>query len=198
MLSFTGAACDTRHRVERARRAGVATRKARIMRRPGERRPGESAGVRPRRAVSRFASAEVLEERLALSVFSVTNTNETGAGSLRKAISDANAVGGADTIVFDTTVFSTPREIVVGDALPQIGGAGLSIVGPGSSLLTVRMGPSGIGFRRVFDSYADRLALSGMTLTGGNVRASGGAGGIHSLGARPAPGRMGPPGNNSN
>jgi parallel beta helix pectate lyase-like protein len=143
--------------------------------------PAQSAGPRPRRAVSRIASAEVLEERLALSVFTVTNTNDVGAGSLRKAISDANGLAGADTIVFDATVFSTPREIVVGDALPQIGGAGLSIVGPGSSLLTVRMGASGLGFRRVFDSYADRLDLSGMTLTGGNVSAGGGAVSINGL-----------------
>jgi hypothetical protein len=37
---------------------------------------------------------------LAAGTFTVTNTNDTGAGSLRQAILDANAAAGADTIVF--------------------------------------------------------------------------------------------------
>jgi hypothetical protein len=38
---------------------------------------------------------------LAAATFTVTNTNDAGAGSLRQAILDANAAAGADTIVFD-------------------------------------------------------------------------------------------------
>src|SRR5438045_3698892 len=33
--------------------------------------------------------------------FTVTNTDDTGSGSLRKAMMDANSAGGADTIVFN-------------------------------------------------------------------------------------------------
>src|SRR5262245_51677513 len=39
--------------------------------------------------------------RLTAATFTVTNTNDTGAGSLRQAIDDANATPGADTIVFN-------------------------------------------------------------------------------------------------
>src|SRR5262245_21764730 len=35
--------------------------------------------------------------------FTVTNTADTGAGSLRKAIDDANAAAGADTIAFNVS-----------------------------------------------------------------------------------------------
>jgi VCBS repeat-containing protein len=41
-----------------------------------------------------------------LPTFTVTNTNDAGAGSLRDAISQTNAAAGADTIAFDPTVFT--------------------------------------------------------------------------------------------
>ena len=40
---------------------------------------------------------------LGAATFTVTNTNDSGAGSLRQAILDANAAGGADTIAFNVT-----------------------------------------------------------------------------------------------
>src|SRR5262245_57698064 len=44
---------------------------------------------------------ENLEDRLAPAILTVTNTNDSGLGSLRQAILDSNAsVGVADTIVF--------------------------------------------------------------------------------------------------
>ena len=45
--------------------------------------------------------------------FTVTNTNDAGAGSLRQAMINANAMAGADFIVFDPVVFSTPQTITV-------------------------------------------------------------------------------------
>jgi len=39
--------------------------------------------------------------RLFAGTFTVTNTNDTGPGSLRQAILDANAAAGSDTIGFD-------------------------------------------------------------------------------------------------
>jgi len=46
--------------------------------------------------------------------FLVTNINDTGAGSLRQAIVDANATPGFDTISFDTAgVFATPQTITL-------------------------------------------------------------------------------------
>ncbi|MEP6923260.1 MAG: hypothetical protein ABI954_02240, partial [Pyrinomonadaceae bacterium] len=39
----------------------------------------------------------------AAATFTVTNTNDTGAGSLRQAILDANAAAGDDIIAFDSS-----------------------------------------------------------------------------------------------
>ena len=52
-------------------------------------------------------------------VFTVENTNDSGAGSLRQAILDANAVPGADTIVFDIS-FEEPHVIELASPLPPI------------------------------------------------------------------------------
>ena len=51
--------------------------------------------------------------------YTVTNTNDTGAGSLRQAITDANANAGADAIHFDITG-SGVHTIAVASALPAI------------------------------------------------------------------------------
>ena len=51
--------------------------------------------------------------------FSVTNTNDSGAGSLRQAILDANANVGADTIAFNI-LGSGVQTIAPASALPQI------------------------------------------------------------------------------
>ncbi|HEV3237956.1 MAG TPA: hypothetical protein VGZ25_13275, partial [Gemmataceae bacterium] len=45
-------------------------------------------------------AVELLEDRTAPAVFTVTNTADSGLGSLRQAILDANAAVGADTIQF--------------------------------------------------------------------------------------------------
>ena len=51
--------------------------------------------------------------------FTVTNTNDSGAGSLRQAILDANANAGADLIVFNISPGGAPT-ILVSTALPAI------------------------------------------------------------------------------
>ncbi len=63
--------------------------------------------------------------------FLVTNTNDSGAGSLRQAILDANAAAGADTIDFDTAgVFATPQTITLTSGTLVISGD-LTINGTG-------------------------------------------------------------------
>ncbi|MEZ5729495.1 MAG: DUF4347 domain-containing protein [Burkholderiaceae bacterium] len=54
-----------------------------------------------------------------LATFTVTNTNDSGAGSLRQAILDANAAGGADTIEFDIGG-GGQQTIVLSAGLPTI------------------------------------------------------------------------------
>src|SRR5437773_2181874 len=52
------------------------------------------------RSVSTRATIEAMEGRTLLSTYTVTNTNDSGAGSLRQAILDANKTTAADTIKF--------------------------------------------------------------------------------------------------
>ncbi|MEM6848707.1 MAG: cadherin repeat domain-containing protein, partial [Pseudomonadota bacterium] len=47
-----------------------------------------------------------------MAIFRVTNTNDRGPGSLRQAVRDANALAGADQIVFDPTVFSSENTTI--------------------------------------------------------------------------------------
>jgi hypothetical protein len=120
---------------------------------------------------------EALEGRIAPSIFSVTNTNDSGAGSLRQSILDANALSGADTIQFDPTVFATSRAItlVTGELLVT---DDLTITGPGASLLTV----SGNNASRVIEINAAgrvlNVTLTGATVSGG-VIPSGRGGGLY-------------------
>ncbi len=60
---------------------------------------------------------EQLEGRAMMATFAVTNLNDTGAGSLRQAITSANSAAGADTITF-----SVAGSIQLRSALPVISG----------------------------------------------------------------------------
>ncbi len=77
-----------------------------------------------------------------LATFTVLNLADSGAGSLRQAVIDANGAAGADTIVFNGglngTITLTSGQIQIGQAL--------TITGPGSSLITV----SGNNASRIF------------------------------------------------
>ncbi|MEX8493879.1 DUF4347 domain-containing protein, partial [Sphaerotilus sp.] len=64
-----------------------------------------------------FDAATQAEWQGTLATYAVTNLNDSGAGSLRQAITNANANGGADSITFST--FGT---INLASALPQITG----------------------------------------------------------------------------
>lgn len=63
---------------------------------------------------------ESLEDRVLLATFSVSNTADFGDGSLRKAIEDANAASGPDTVEF-SIVGTGPHTISLQSALPVIG-----------------------------------------------------------------------------
>ena len=65
----------------------------------------------------RLSRLELLEERTLLSVFAVTNTNDSGPGSLRQTILDANGSAGTDTIEFNIPT-GDPNYVDVDSTLP--------------------------------------------------------------------------------
>src|SRR5215475_6157147 len=96
------------------------------------------AHARPPRGARRRPSSlclalEQLEDRLALTTYTVTTLADGVAGSLRDAITQANAHHGTDKINFQTgltgTILLTGGELGITDDL--------TITGPGASRLTV-------------------------------------------------------------
>jgi parallel beta-helix repeat protein len=95
--------------------------------------------------------------------FNVSNLNDSGAGSLRQAILDANAAAGADTITFQAgltgTITLASGQLDVTDSV--------DIQGPGAAVISV----SGNNASRVFYLYnSDALidvTISGLTITQG-------------------------------
>jgi hypothetical protein len=90
--------------------------------------------------------------------FTVTTLADSGAGSLRAAITSANAAAGADTISF--TVSGT---IGLGSSLPTITDS-LAISGPGQGQLTVSGSNT---FQPFFISSGPVVSISGLTISGG-------------------------------
>ena len=111
----------------------------------------------------------------------VTNTNNTGAGSLRQAITDANAIAGADTIVFNIPTSDPGCEfgvctISLATALPDLT-TNVVISGPGANLVTVqRSGASGTSLFSIFTIAQNvTVTISGLTLSNAATDQNGGA-----------------------
>lgn len=99
----------------------------------------------PRSGLLAKLEFERLEDRLAPVTTTVTNTNDSGAGSLRQAIVDANATRGADTISF-AIGGSGVRTINLTSALPAITDQ-ITINGhtqPGASANTLAVGNNAV------------------------------------------------------
>ena len=79
--------------------------------------PRSILSPQPRRTAH---SIEVLEQRIAPATIVVTNTLDSGAGSLRQAIIDANVTTAADDIEFSIDAGSAPWIIQPGSPLPAI------------------------------------------------------------------------------
>jgi hypothetical protein len=125
---------------------------------------------RPRRAWG----FEALETRAVPSTLTVLNTDDAGPGSLRDAITRANALPGPDTISFAPDVTGT---IALNAPLPDLEHA-LTIDGPGASALAVA--PSRAPGTPVFGIFTvpagATVGISGLTITGGHNSAGGGGG----------------------
>lgn len=101
--------------------------------------------------------------------FTVTNTNDANAGSLRQAVLDANATPGADEIRFAAGVNGT---IVLTSGTLGIDET-ITIIGPGATALSVD-GSGASDILTVNDSPQDNpasvvLAISGLTLRNGRT-----------------------------
>lgn len=116
---------------------------------------------------------EMLEDRCLPATFTVFNTLDTAtAGTLRTAITSANATTGTNTIVFAPSLVG--QTITLTAALPTITN-GLTITGLGAHSLSV----SGGGSFRVFDIAAGvTVNITGLTITGGTVGAAVAGGGV--------------------
>jgi hypothetical protein len=107
----------------------------------------------------------VLEDRTVLSVLTVLNNADSGAGSLRDAIAAAQS---GDTIVFDP---SLSYETITLSNGPLALSSNLTIDGPGANLLAI----SGNNESQLFTlSGTAQVTLTDLTLTGG-VSSQGGA-----------------------
>lgn len=99
-------------------------------------------------------------EPVMAATFSVTTTADSGSGSLRQAITDANAAAGADTITFAGGVTGT---ITLASDLPEIADD-LTVTGPGQLVLTI----DGAGLYRPFWIRAGKsFTITDLTLKRG-------------------------------
>jgi len=122
----------------------------------------------------RSSSLEPLEARIAPATFTVINTNDMGAGSLRQAILDANGTDATDTIAFAAsligqTITLTGGEIAITENTIIKGSA------PGKDLVTI----SGNNASRIFnidDSTPGLLnvSISGLAFVNGDAGAGDG------------------------
>ncbi|HEX8197160.1 MAG TPA: carboxypeptidase-like regulatory domain-containing protein [Pyrinomonadaceae bacterium] len=110
-------------------------------------------------------------------IFTVTNTNDSEAGSLRQAIADANALEGDDFIEFDQSIFNSLQTITLTSGELQITGFyNLTINGTGANLLII----SGNNASRVFSISGlsnnfnlRRITINNLTVTDGNTQNQG-------------------------
>jgi hypothetical protein len=103
--------------------------------------------------------------------FIVTNTADSGEGSLRQAIANANAIAGTDTITFaEVFTDATPDTITLSGTELSISG-NTTITGTGANLLTL----SGNNTSRLFNvASGTTVSLSGLTVASGSSSSSGG------------------------
>ncbi len=95
-------------------------------------------------------------------VLVVTNNNDSGEGSLRQAMLDANEITGLDTIVFAPNVRGS---IVLASNLPHIAES-VSLLGPGANLLAID-GNQQYPIFRCITGLSINLSIKGLTIKNG-------------------------------
>ncbi len=119
--------------------------------------------LRQRICQSLFATLLLLPAWAGAANFTVSNTLDSGAGSLRQALIQAFGNAGADTVTFAVTgTITLTSEIGIADDV--------TVLGPGADALSI----SGNFASRIFRLDSGRLALSGLTIRDGYASGSGG------------------------
>ena len=142
-----------------------------MFRKSPSRRRTKQIRVFPRLALER------LEDRTVPSTLTVTNLNDSGAGSLRAALASANAQPDADFIVFTPDLANQTVGLTSVDPNNDVGPAALvvntpvTIAGTGQSITRAATA----NFRLFYVTAAGNLTLDNLTLTNG--LAQGGDGG---------------------
>jgi len=122
--------------------------------------------VAPVRVVLLFAAALLIAPCAEALTLLVYNNADSGAGSLRQAISDNNALGGGNTIIISNVVTGTIT-LTGGQLLIS---KNLALIGPGANVLAV----SGNNANRVFYITNNAtVSISGLTVSGGSVPSGG-------------------------
>ncbi|MBO9663551.1 choice-of-anchor Q domain-containing protein [Dokdonella sp.] len=106
--------------------------------------------------------------------FTVTSLGDSGAGTLRNAIAQANQAAGADTITFQLaapgTITLTSGELTISDSL--------TITGPGAARVTIDAN-QGRAFHLINANASDKtFAISGMTVINGVTPSNESGGGL--------------------
>jgi predicted outer membrane repeat protein len=114
-----------------------------------------------------FALSTLSAGSATAATFTVSNCADSGAGSLRQAVINANGAAGADTITFAVScspITLTSGQLTITDSV--------TITGPGAAALTV----SGNNASRIFEINGSGITvgISGLTITGGNDGPGGG------------------------
>ena len=123
------------------------------------------------------AALALLAPALHAAIFTVTNTNDSGAGSLRQTLADAAALAGVDTVFFEAGL--NGGTIALTGAL-NAGDADGVIVS--ATHLPAGLAIQAAAGERVFANFGT-LTLRGLTLRGANIGAAFGGGAIYNAGA---------------
>jgi hypothetical protein len=124
----------------------------------------KSRTIAPRRR-RHIPRMDGLEPRELLTALTVTSLADSGPGTLRGTITQANSDQSSDSIGFANGLSGT---ITLESALPDLS-ASMSLIGPGSSLLNLTRDPAPAtpAFRILTIDQGATVLVSGLTISGG-------------------------------
>jgi titin len=128
----------------------------RIFRVKGDQRQTPARGASRTRTRSKVLRLETLEDRCLLSTFTVVNTHNNGAGSLRAAINNSNATAGLNTIQFNipgsgahTIALTSPLPAIINsviiDGTTQPGWSANTLTTADNGVLTIQLSGLALG-----------------------------------------------------